>query len=169
MIQAGQIRTKAKVMAQLGIATALLLVSQVMLRPLPNVELVSLLVILLTLKFERLALGTIYAFVLMQGVLYGFHLWWISYLYLWTILWRITLVFREQKSAYFWAVISALFGLSFGLLSSLTYFFFGGAGMVLSVFVSGMGFDLVHGVGNFFLTLVLFSPLERRFVRGAER
>lgn len=166
MARQGKALTKAQEITQLGLATALLFVAQVALRPLPNVEVVSLLVILFTLRFGVQTLWIIYAFVFMQGTLYGFHIWWISYLYLWTILWGLTTLFREQKSAYFWAIVSAFFGLSFGILSALPYFFFGGAGMVLSVFVSGMGFDLVHGVSNFFLTLVLFSPLERRFLRG---
>ena len=47
---------------------ALLLVVQVVLAPLPNVELVSLLVLLYTLEFPRLTPGAIGVFVVLEGL-----------------------------------------------------------------------------------------------------
>ena len=64
----------------------------------PNVELVSLLVILFTLYFGKKILFVIPAFILLEGCIYGFGLWWIMYLYTWPLLVLITWIFRKQKS-----------------------------------------------------------------------
>ena len=70
----------ARRLALLGILTAVLLGGQVALAALPNVEIVSLLVILYALLLGRQAFLVVYAFVLLEGCLYGFGLWWVSYL-----------------------------------------------------------------------------------------
>ena len=59
--------------------------SKQMLEALPNVELVSTLTMVYTLVYRRQALIPIFLFILMEGVLWGFGLWWFPYLYLWPI------------------------------------------------------------------------------------
>ena len=61
---------------------ALLHISQVILAGLPNIELVSLLVIVWTRVFRWWALPGIAVFILLQGLMYGFGIYWISYLWL---------------------------------------------------------------------------------------
>ena len=51
---------------------AILFAVQVALSPLPNIELVSILCLVYTLTFGVRALGAIYVFVLLEGLLYGF-------------------------------------------------------------------------------------------------
>ena len=70
----------------MGILTALLFIGQVFLACLPNIEIVSFLIILYTLVFGRKVFLMIYTFILLEGILYGFGLWWFQYLYLWSIL-----------------------------------------------------------------------------------
>ena len=70
----------------MGILTALLFIGQVVLAFLPNIEIVSFLIILYTLVFGRKVFLMIYTFILLEGILYGFGLWWFQYLYLWSIL-----------------------------------------------------------------------------------
>ena len=133
----------ARRLALLGILTAVLLGGQVALAALPNVEIVSLLVILYALLLGRQAFLVVYAFVLLEGCLYGFGLWWVSYLYVWSILAGIALVLRRMEApALFWAVVSGFFGL---------------------------GFDLVHCIGNFLVCLLLFRPLHRLLERLLRR
>ena len=109
--------SNARRLALLGLLTAVLLGSQVALAALPNVELVSLLVILYSLLLGRQVFLILYGFILLEGCLYGFGLWWISYLYVWSILAGIVLVLRQPKApALFWAILSGFFGLSFGAL-----------------------------------------------------
>ena len=59
-----------------GLFGALLLAVQVVLAPLPNVELVSLLVALYAIEFPRQIPGALAVFVLLEGLIYGFGIWW---------------------------------------------------------------------------------------------
>lgn len=78
---------RARELARLGFCAGLLFVLKAALAPLPNIEAVTLLVILYTLWFGRGALLILCIFVTLEGTVYGFHLWWIAYLYVWVVLW----------------------------------------------------------------------------------
>ena len=71
-----------------GLMGALLVVSKQAMSGLPNLEPVSLLIILFALELPRETPGAITVFILLQGVLYGFGLWWVMYLYVWYLLRR---------------------------------------------------------------------------------
>ena len=145
--------------ASMGILTAIMFASQVAMGFLPNIEIVSLLVILYTLVYEKKVFFIIYSFVLIEGLYYGFGLWWLNYTYIWTVLAFVVLLFRTQRSPLFWSIVSAFFGLFFGALCSLPYFFIGGASMAFSYWLSGLSFDLAHCIGNFVVCIALFRPL----------
>lgn len=132
-----------------------------MLSFLPNIELVSLLVIIFTLVYKRKVLYIIYVFALLQGLLYGFSIWWVTYLYVWTVLAGITYLFRKTESPLVWAMISGFYGLAFGALCEIPWLVTMGFKVAATAWVAGIPFDLVHGVGNFFLALVLFKPLYK--------
>ena len=127
----------------------------------PNVELVSLLVILFTLYFGKKILFVIPAFILLEGCIYGFGLWWIMYLYVWPLLALITYIMRKQESVWVWAIMSGSFGLAFGALCSITYIVLSGPKAAFAWWVSGIPFDILHCVSNFVLCLVLFKPLSK--------
>ncbi|MDL2295740.1 hypothetical protein LJC18_02910 [Lachnospiraceae bacterium OttesenSCG-928-E19] len=138
---------------------ALLLVGQVGLAFLPNIEVVSLLIIIYTLVFEKRTLYIIYVFALLEGMMYGFGIWWIMYLYVWTILYLIVRVCRKNESVMLWAILSAFFGLGFGALCAVPYAVAGGIGAGIAWWGAGILFDVIHGIGNFFVVLVLFKPV----------
>lgn len=144
---------------------ALMFAAQVLLAPLPNIEVVSLLVIALTLTFSRQTLFIIATFVLLEGLLYGFGVWWLSYLYIWAILMALCLLFKNMQGNLSWAVLSGAFGLCFGALCALPYFFVGGLNMMYFYWVSGIVFDLTHMAGNFILCLLLLRPLRELLAR----
>lgn len=152
-----------KELVLIALLAALLLVSQVGLAFLPNIEVVSLLIILYTLFFRKKTLYIIYIFALLEGLIYGFGIWWFMYLYVWTILWGITTLLKNEKSPIIWAFISGFFGLLFGTLCSVPYFITGGVSMGLSWIAAGLMADVIHGVGNFFVALLLFQPLYAAF------
>ncbi len=156
-------KLSVKELVLIALLSALLFVTQVGLSFLPNVEAVSLLVILYTLFFRKKTLYIIYIFALLQGLVYGFGIWWIMYLYVWTILWGIALWLKEEKNPVIWAFISGFFGLLFGTLCSVPYFITGGAGLGLSWIVAGLPMDIIHGISNFFVALLLFKPLYAAF------
>lgn len=145
----------------IGMMAAVLISVQVALSFLPNIELISLLVILSTIIYKWKTIYIIYVFAIIEGFLYGFGIWWISYLYIWTLLMLVTMLFRDKRSPFFWAMISGAFGLSFGALCSLPYLFIGGISMAVSGWISGIIFDIVHCLANYVIALMLFRPIYR--------
>ena len=127
---------------------------------LPNIEPVSLLVLVCALVFGRDVFYIIFTFVLLEGLVHGFHLWWVSYLYIWPLWSGLVLLLRRggERPALFWAASSGAFGLGFGALCALPYLA-GGPWAALSYWVAGIPFDLLHCAGNFFLALTLEKPL----------
>ncbi len=146
--------------ALIGVMTATLEAAKSALAFLPNVELVSLLIILYTLFFKKLILYVIPVFVLLEGCIYGFGLWWIMYLYTWPLLALLTHLFRRQKSPLFWSVLSGFFGLFYGALCAVPYIFLSGIRGAFAWWTAGIYFDLIHCVSNFTLCLILFVPLR---------
>lgn len=124
-----------------------------------NVELVSLLIVIFTLVFKKKTFWIVLLFVMMEGLLYGFGIWWIMYLYIWPLLVLLTLIFQSFQSTCVWAIILGLYGLFFGALCSIPYFIIGGMGGGISYWISGIPFDIIHCVSNVTLTLILFKPL----------
>jgi energy-coupling factor transport system substrate-specific component len=143
----------------IGMMSAIMIALQVVLGFLPNIELVSLLIILYTLVFGRKTIYIIYVFVVVEGFIYGFGLWWFNYLYVWTVLFLITILLRKLRSPLLWAAVSGFFGLGFGALCSIPYFMTSGISTGFAYWVSGIPFDITHGISNFVITLVLFLPL----------
>ena len=82
---------KTREIVTMGILSAILLAAQVSLGFLPNIELVTLLLIVYTLVLKKKVFFVIYVFVLLEGMIYGFGLWWINYLYVWSVQAVITL------------------------------------------------------------------------------
>lgn len=127
----------------------------------PNIELVSLLVMIFTLVYRRKVLYIIYVFAVLEGLLYGFSIWWITYLYVWTILAGVTHLFRRTTSPMVWAIVAGAYGLMFGALCEIPWLITMGYKVAFAAWVAGIPFDLVHGIGNFVLTLFLFRPLSK--------
>ncbi|MBP3665131.1 MAG: hypothetical protein J6J03_08235 [Tyzzerella sp.] len=153
-------KLSVKNIALLGVMIAILEVAKNVLAFLPNVELVTLLIILYTLHFGKLTLFIVPAFILVEGCMYGFGLWWIMYAYIWPLLSLVTMLFRKQDSVWFWAIFAGLYGLLFGPLCSITYVITSGVHTTFSWWVAGIPFDIIHCISNFVLCLVLFKPLR---------
>jgi energy-coupling factor transport system substrate-specific component len=155
----GGTQLKVKDIALIGMMSSIMIAAQVCLNFLPNIELVSLLIILYTLIFGWKSLYMIYIFVAVEGLLYGFSLWWFSYLYIWLVLYLITKLFHKVTSPLYWAIISGIYGLSFGALYSIVVVLTSGINGGLASWVQGIPFDIAHAIGNFAVTLILFKPL----------
>ena len=104
-----------------GLMGALLVVSKQAMSGLPNIEPVTLLIILFALELPRETPGAITVFLALQGVLYGFGLWWAMYLYVWYLLAFLARLLRRMDHALGWAVFSGLYGLCFGGLCAAVY------------------------------------------------
>lgn len=128
---------------------------------LPNVELVTLLFIIYTLTFGWKVLLVVPAFILLEGCIYGFGLWWVMYLYVWPLLVLLTWLFRREESVWFWCVLSGAFGLCFGALCAIPCYIGGGIAAGFSWWVAGIPYDILHCISNFVLCMVLFKPMRK--------
>jgi len=159
----------ARDVALAAIMVAMIEACKLGMQALPNIELTSFLLILFSLRFRRLTLYVVPVFTLIEGMVYGFGLWWVMYLYAWPLLVLAVRPFERVDSAFFWAVFSGAFGLLFGLLCAVPYFFIGLAGgslrqgltQMFAWWVAGIPFDLLHGASNFAIMLVLYRPMTR--------
>ena len=147
--------------ALFGVFGALTFGAKVAMSALPNIEPVSLLVMLFAVVFGWKALYPIYLYVLMEIILYGINLWNINYLYIWTVLAVAALLSRKIRNPLWWAMLSGVFGMAFGLLCSPVYMCIGGFDYGIRWWLSGIAFDIPHAIGNFVIALVLFVPLRK--------
>lgn len=150
-------RNNLKTIILMGVLGAIVVVAQIALNFIPNVELVSLLLIIFTLIYEKKALYIVVIFTMAMGLIYGFGLWWIGYLVIWPALVMVTYIFRNKFNKNFLAlaIFSAGFGLIFGALYAIPYIFTSGMNVAIAYWIRGIPFDLIHMVGNYFTMIVL--------------
>lgn len=159
-------KANARELTLLAVCTAVLFGAKEAVSLLPNIEPVTLLLLLYTLIFGRKTLWIIAAFVLLEGLLYGFGMWWPMYVYIWP-LWHLAvqLLSRLRPTPLLWACAAGLFGLTFGALCVPAYMVFSGTAGAFGWWIAGIPMDLLHGAGNFVITLALFTPLYRVLTR----
>ena len=133
---------------------------QVAMAPLPNIEPVSLLVMIYAAVFGWKCLYPVYIFVVMEILFYGISTWNVYYLYVWAVLAFAAILMRKQTQPFAWALLSAVYGLFFGALCGIVDIFIGGFGYAAAKWVSGIPFDLLHCGGNFVIALIMFKPLR---------
>ena len=150
-----------KDIATIGMMAAMLEAVKYALQSVPNVELVTLLIILFTLYLGPKILIAVWAFVGVECAVWGLGLWTVMYIYIWPILVLLTLLLRKQKDNWPFVVLSTCFGLFFGALCSIPYFFIGGPTTAFTWWVAGLPYDILHGISNGILALVLFAPLRK--------
>ena len=146
-----------------GVLGALTFALQVVMAPLPNIEPVSLMVMLFAVVFGWKGLYPTYVFVVMEILFYGIGGWAAYYLYIWLVLFVAARLMAEMKHPLGWAIFSGAFGLLFGALCAILDAFVGGIGYAVAKWASGILFDLAHCGGNFVIALVLFVPLRKLF------
>ena len=143
---------------------AILIVLKEALSFIPNIEVVTLLLIIfsMTMKLEDLSI-IVFSFATIQNLLYGFNIYSVSYYFAWFIIVFVTYYLKNiLTDEYRVAFISLIFGLLFDIPFSIPYFLSGfSAG--IAYLLSGLVFSLVHGIGNFIIALILYRPLYKSF------
>ncbi len=145
----------------LSLLAAVMVGLQVALAALPNIEAVSLLVMVYTVVLGSGVAYILAVFVVLEMLLWGVHTWVLSYLYVWAVLAALAWLLRRMESRLGWALLSGAYGLSFGALCALVYLPVGGWRMFAATWVAGIPFDLLHCGGNFVMALLLFRPCRR--------
>lgn len=136
---------------------------------LPNIEPVSLLLIIYATVFGIKTLYPLMVYVALEILIYGFGFWSIAYFYIWPILVIVTIVIfkitNNNMSPLLWAFISGMFGLVFGALYIPLYAISGDWTFAMTWWISGIPYDVLHCVGNFILCITLFSPITKTLLK----
>ena len=161
---------------------AMMLAGKLVFEGIRNVHMVGMLIVTFTVVYRRYALFPIYVFVLLAGLYYGFQQWWLSYLYIWTVLWGMTMLLprhcprflRERLSpearklgrAGMYCGVCALHGLLFGTLYAPLWAWIAHLSLkgTLAWIAAGLPSDLIHCLGNFAMGTLIY-PLARLLVR----
>ena len=148
-------------MAVFSMLGALMYVSKVIMEWAPNIHLLGVFTIAFTVVYRAKALYPIYIYVLLNGMFSGFNAWWIPYLYLWTILWGITMLLPKKMpkpvAVVVYSVVNALHGYGFGILyapAQALVFGLNLKGMIVWI-IAGFPFDLIHGTSNLVCGLLI--------------
>ena len=146
--------------ALLGMLVATLEVGKIALNAVPNVEIVTLLIILYTLQFGRKTIYAVIVFVLLECAMWGIGLWTIMYMYIWPLLAVVVCFLRKIDSVWFWSIFAGIYGMLFGAFSSIVYLVMGGFKTAFAWWIAGIPWDLIHGLSNLVIMLVLYKPIS---------
>ena len=150
----------AREIALFGMLGTMMYAAKVAMAALPNIEPVSLLVMLLAVCLGWRGLFSVYLYVFLEYALWGIDLWSACYVYVWLILFVMARGMRRMRSPLGWAILSGSFGLLFGMLCAPVYLLTGGWSAAISWWIAGIPMDLIHGISNFVIALILFEPLR---------
>ncbi|MBQ8140174.1 MAG: hypothetical protein IJ038_00575 [Clostridia bacterium] len=156
------------VFAMLGV---IMYISDILMEFLPNVHIVGVLTVVYTIVYRVKALVPIYIYVFLNGLFSGFGIWWLAYLYIWTMLWgAVMLVPRrlgERPRYIVYIVLCTLHGLCFGLLYAPVQMLYNSDLEYIIAWVA-VGFvtaDIYHAIGNCIFGILLIYPLSRLLIR----
>ena len=153
---------------------ALMFCSKIIMEAIPNVHLLGTLTMVYTLVFRTKALLPIGVFVALTGLYAGFHAWWVPYLYIWTVLWGVTMLLPRKMPRWLarivYPAICCFHGLAFGILyapaQALLYGF--DFEQTVAWVLTGLPWDLIQGIGNL-VTGLLILPLSELLKRLVQR
>ena len=139
----------------------IMLISKLLMEALPNFHLIGTLITAYTIVYRKDALKPIYIFVMLFGLVYSFGIWWIPYLYIWTILWAMIMLLpknmKPQVAVPVYMLVSGLHGLLYGTLYAPAQALLYGYDFKTMVawIIAGLPFDAMHAVGNVVLGLLI--------------
>ena len=150
--------------AVFGMLGALMYASKVVMEVAPNVHLLGVFTMAFTLVYRKKALYPIYTYVLLNGLFTGFATWWIPSLYLWAVLWGVTMLLPQNMPKKIRPIVYMLVNASHGFLFGTLYapaqailFGLSFKGMIAWI-IAGLPWDFVHGV-SYFCCGVLIVPI----------
>lgn len=153
---------------------ALMFISKQLMEFIPNVHMLGMLTMLYTVVYRRKALIPIYVFVLLEGAYAGFAMWWVPYLYLWTVLWGVTMLLPRNMSpkvaTVVYMLVCAMHGMCYGTLYAPFQALWMGFNFktTMAWIASGLVWDAVHAAGNLVMGSMILplAKILRRLERG---
>ena len=154
-------RLSVREFAELSIMSALLFVGKEVVRWIPNVHPVMLLIMLCVIWYGWKTMYPVAVFVVLEISVYGLGFWSVNYLYVWPLAVAVCMAFRKCRKWWIWAMAAGGFGFAFGALCAIPYIFTSGIDAAFAYWLAGISFDLVQGISNFFIVLILLPLLNR--------
>ena len=157
-------------MAIFAMLGTLMFCSKIVMEALPNVHLLGMLTIAYTVVYRVKALIPIYVYVLLNGLFAGFSVWWIPYLYIWTVLWGLAMLLPRRMprwlACFVYPLLCGIHGLAFGALYAPAQAIMFGftPEQTLAWIIAGLPFDLIHAAGNLVAGLLVL-PLSMLLTR----
>ena len=155
--------TELVLFAMLGM---IMFVSKLVMEFLPNIHLLGMLTMVYTLTFRAKALVPIYVYVFVNGLYAGFATWWVPYLYIWMVLWGLTMLLPRRMPQWLccmvYPLVCGLHGLAYGTLYAPAQALMFGLNWKMTVawIVAGLPFDAIHAVGNLLAGLLIVPMVE---------
>ena len=149
---------------------SLMFCSKIIMEVLPNIHLLGMFVITFTLVFRVKALIPIYINVFLTGLYGGFNLWWMPYLYIWTVLWALAMLIPKRTPKLILCVICpilcSLHGFLYGTLYAPAQALMFGLDFrgMLAWIAAGIPFDVIHGISNLAVGMLIL-PLTKLLSR----
>ena len=155
---------------------ALMFCSKIVMEALPNIHLLGMLTMTYTIVYRKKALIPIYVYVLLNGLYCGFNMWWIPYLYIWTVLWAVTMVLPrnmgKKAKRIVYPIVCCLHGLAFGTLYAPAQALMMGLNFkaMIAWIVAGLPWDAIHGAGNLVVGTLIYplSSLLSKLTKNQE-
>lgn len=154
-------KLNTKEIATFAMLGALMFTSKLVMEALPNIHLIGVFIVAITVVYRQKALYPIYIYVFLTGLFNGFNTWWIPYLYIWTILWGVVMLLPKNIPAKIQPVIymsvCALHGFLYGILYAPAQALLAGFNFEATIawIVAGIPWDITHGISNFFCGLLI--------------
>ncbi len=139
-----------------GMLGALMYASKLVMEIFPNIHLIGMFITAFTVVYRSKALYPLYIFVFFTGLFGGFGTWWLPYLYIWVVLWAMVMLLPRnipsKIAPFVYMSVCALHGFAYGLLYAPAQAILFGLDFkgMLAWIASGLVFDLIHGISNFF-------------------
>ena len=167
-------KLKVRETAVFGVLGAMMFASKLAMEALPNIHLLAIFTVAFTVVYRAKALYPIYIFTVLLGLYAGFNLWWIPHLYLWMLLWGAAMLLPKRMprgaALIVYAVLCSLHGMLYGALYAPAQALMFGFTFDQTVawIAAGLPWDIVHGIGNLGLGLLVLPmvTLLRRLERG---
>ncbi len=160
-------------MAVFAMLGTVMFCSKIITEALPNIHLLGMLTMTYTLAFRKKALIPIYIYVMLNGLYAGFSMWWVPYLYIWTVLWALTMILPKnipiKAKCLIYPILCAIHGIAFGALYAPAQAVMFGLNFeqMVAWIISGLPWDIIHGIGNFFAGMLILplSELLKRLMK----
>lgn len=155
-----------KEIAVFGMLGSLMYATDLLMEAFPNIHLVGVFIVATTVVYRVKALFPLYVYVFLNGIFSGFNLWWIPYLYVWTVLWGAVMLLPqnipEKLKPIIYMCVCAAHGFLFGVIYAPAQAIMFGLDFkgMLTWIAAGIPFDIIHGISNFVCGILIVPIIK---------